>query len=77
MKNNETVASRDLETNNNDDEVVSNEFAMAKRRIYNPVTGKYYEIRERTSKTGRRGQIKGSWSSIRGKDYGRIWKYDC
>jgi hypothetical protein len=33
------------------------------KRIYNPVTGSYYELRERTSKTGRRGQIKGSWSS--------------
>ncbi len=32
-----------------------------KRRIYNPVTGKYYEIRQRTTKHGRRGQIKGLW----------------
>jgi len=36
---------------------------MAKKRIYNPVTGRYYELRRRTSKTGRRGQIKGLWSS--------------
>jgi len=34
-----------------------------KKRIYNPVTGKYYELRERTSKGGIAGQIKGLWSS--------------
>ena len=34
-----------------------------KRRIYNPVTGKYYEIRERSSKYGKKGQIVGLWSS--------------
>lgn len=33
-----------------------------KRRIYNPKTGKYYEIRQETTKGGRKGQIKGLWS---------------
>lgn len=32
-----------------------------KKRIYNPVTGKYYELRQRTTKSGRTGQIKGLW----------------
>jgi len=34
-----------------------------KRRIYNPLTGKYYVIRQRTTSSGTRGQIKGLWSS--------------
>jgi hypothetical protein len=34
-----------------------------RKRIYNPVTEKYYEIRQRSSKTGKKGQIKGLWSS--------------
>ncbi len=35
---------------------------MSKRkRIYNPVTGRYYTIRQRTTKFGRKGQIKGLW----------------
>ncbi len=33
-----------------------------KKRIYNPVTKKYYSIRQRTTKYGRAGQIKGLWS---------------
>lgn len=33
------------------------------KRIHNPVTGKYYEIRQRSSKNGDAGQIKGLWSS--------------
>lgn len=32
-----------------------------RKRIYNPVTGKYYELRQRTIKTGKKGQIKGLW----------------
>lgn len=31
--------------------------------IHNPVTGKYYPIRTRTTEYGKRGQIKGLWSS--------------
>jgi hypothetical protein len=37
--------------------------ATAKKRIYNPTTGKYYEIRQRSSVYGEPGQIKGLWSS--------------
>jgi hypothetical protein len=33
-----------------------------KKRIHNPVTGKYYEVRQKTSKRGKPGQIKGLWS---------------
>jgi len=40
---------------------------VRERRIYNPVTGKYYEIRQRSSKYGTAGQIKGLWSSKREK----------
>lgn len=32
-----------------------------KKRVYNPRTGKYYEIRQRTVKGGKKGQIKGLW----------------
>jgi len=32
-----------------------------RKRIYNPVTGKYYELRQRTTESGRKGQIKGLW----------------
>ncbi|WP_301676332.1 hypothetical protein [Methanoculleus methanifontis] len=39
--------------------------AMAKKRIYNPVTGKYYELRQRSSVNGEAGQIKGLWNSKR------------
>jgi hypothetical protein len=71
MKKNESVASRDFddkETNNNDGEIVSHEDTMPppKKRIYNPVTGKYYEVQQRTTEIRRKGQIKGSWSSKRG-----------
>ena len=32
---------------------------MAKKRIHNPKTSKYYEIRQRTGSDGKKGQIKG------------------
>lgn len=32
------------------------------RRIYNPVTGKYYELRQRSSVNREAGQIIGVWS---------------
>ena len=32
------------------------------KKIFNPVTGKYYEIREHSGKYGGPGQIKGLWS---------------
>ena len=31
------------------------------RKIYNPVTGTYYEIRPRSSKAGKKGEIRGLW----------------
>ena len=34
-----------------------------KKRVYNPVTGKYYVLRQRTTKAGRKGQIKGLWKA--------------
>lgn len=33
------------------------------KRIYNPVTHHYYEIRQHSSKAGKKGEIKGLWSS--------------
>lgn len=33
------------------------------KRIYNPITKKYYRVRERTSNGRRKGEIKGLWSS--------------
>ena len=31
------------------------------RKIYNPITGTYYKIRERSSKAGKKGEIRGIW----------------
>jgi len=33
----------------------------SKKRIYNPVTGKYYELRSRKHNFGKPGQFKGLW----------------
>jgi len=41
--------------------------STTKKRIYNPLTGKYYEIRQRDSAYGVAGQIKGLWSSKKKK----------
>jgi hypothetical protein len=42
--------------------VSNNENNMAaKKRIYNPVTETYYEIRQRTTEYGKKGEIKGTW----------------
>jgi hypothetical protein len=49
-------------------ELVGNGMGMAKKRIYNPVTGHYYEIRQKSSKYGQKGQIKGLWSQRRNSD---------
>ena len=35
---------------------------MVTKRIHNPVTGKYYELRQRSTVNGDAGQIKGLWS---------------
>lgn len=40
---------------NNEDDMA------AKKRIYNPVTETYYEIRQRTTEYGQKGEIKGKW----------------
>ena len=36
---------------------------MAVKRIYNPVTKKYYMIRERSSKHKKPGEIMGLWKT--------------
>ncbi|MCZ7382771.1 MAG: hypothetical protein O8C64_14530 [Candidatus Methanoperedens sp.] len=47
--------------------ICNNEDNMVAKRIYNPVTGKYYEVRQRSSKYGEAGEIKGLWSSKKKK----------
>jgi hypothetical protein len=42
---------------------------VAKKRIYNPKTGKYYKIRERTTSEGRKGQIMGEWKAKQHSTY--------
>jgi len=44
-----------------------------KKRIYNPVTGKYYEVRQHSSKYGTAGEIPGFWSSKKKKQYGNLF----
>lgn len=36
---------------------------MAQKRIHNPATGKYYAIRQRTTSSGKKGQILGTYKS--------------
>lgn len=50
------------------DDLVGGGIRMAKKRIFNPVTGHYYEIRQKSSKHGKKGQIKGLWSQKRKSD---------
>ena len=40
---------------------VINFLIMAKKRIYNPKTRKYYKLRERTTLYGKKGEILGSY----------------
>lgn len=47
--------------NNFKDDYKIESVAMAKKRIYNPKTGTYYAIRQRTTKKGKKGQIIGKW----------------
>lgn len=35
---------------------------VKRKRIYNPVTGKYYDVRQKSSKYGEAGEIVGLWS---------------
>ena len=37
---------------------------MTKKRIYNPVTKKYYHVKNKTTKRGKIGQIKGLWDKV-------------
>ena len=41
--------------------------AKRKKRIYNPVTKKYYEVRQKSSKHGKSGEIKGLWKQPKKK----------
>lgn len=34
---------------------------MPRKRIYNPKTGRYYSIRQRSTKKGKKGEILGLW----------------
>ena len=34
---------------------------MTKKKIYNPVTGTYYDVKLRSSKYGKNGEIRGLW----------------
>jgi hypothetical protein len=34
-----------------------------RKRIFNPVTGRYYSVRQKTTSKGKAGQIKGLWST--------------
>jgi len=36
---------------------------MAKKRIHNPKTGKYYQIRQKTTVNGKKGQIMGAYKN--------------
>ena len=41
----------------------ANATATKERRVYNPVIGKYYEVRRKSSKYEKNGQIKGLWEA--------------
>lgn len=41
---------------------------MPKKRIYNPITKKYYTVKNKTTKIGKVGQIKGLWDKVHHKD---------
>lgn len=47
--------------------------AMATKRIHNPATGKYYEIRQKTTENGSKGQIKGVYKNVK-NNYGKAIK---
>ncbi|AIG96996.1 MULTISPECIES: hypothetical protein [Archaeoglobus] len=44
-----------------------------KKRIYNPVTGKYYAVRQRTISSGKAGQIKRLWKPSKKREKKSIW----
>jgi hypothetical protein len=37
-------------------------YSKTRKRIHNPTTGRYYQIRQRSSKKGTKGTIMGTWS---------------
>jgi hypothetical protein len=39
----------------------------APKRIYNPVTGTYYSVRQRSTSSGNKGSIKGKWKQPKKK----------
>jgi len=47
---------------------------MVKKRIHNPTTGKYYQIRQRTTSEGKKGQICGTYKNVK-KNYGNAIKH--
>lgn len=47
---------------NNIDEERNQMPKKAKKRIHNPKTGRYYQIRQRSSTKGPKGSIMGTWS---------------
>lgn len=47
---------------------------MNQKRIHNPATHKYYEIRQRTTEHGHKGQIKGLYKNVK-KKYGNAIKH--
>lgn len=51
------------ENTNKEVEDLENEgvIKVGKKRIYNPKTGKYYKIRQRTTSKGKKGEIIGLW----------------
>lgn len=44
-----------------------------KKRIYNPKTKTYYAIRQRSSKKGKKGTIKGKWKPSKKREKS-IWE---
>jgi hypothetical protein len=61
---------KNMENNNKDinNSITEGEMATKKKkRIYNPVTGKYYEVRQKSTKKGQKGQIKGLWKKKKKK----------
>ncbi len=43
------------------------------KRIKNPVTGKYYQVRQKATSSGTKGQIKGLWKAQKKKSKKRYW----
>jgi len=43
---------------------MNSKFQVTPKRIYNPVTHKYYVIRQNSSKAGTKGEIKGLWGYL-------------